>query len=59
LRQNNPHDPGISAAQAVLTEAKAAVERRDIEAIGRLTESVKRTVKMFRGLVRSTGQDGG
>ncbi len=47
-----------SAAQAVLSEARAAVAKRDPEEIARLTDSVRRTVKMFRGLVRSTGQDG-
>jgi molecular chaperone DnaK len=48
----------ISAAQTVLSEARAAVTKRDPEEITRLTDSVKRTVKMFRGLVRSTGPEG-
>jgi molecular chaperone DnaK len=47
----------LSAAQAVLTEARAAVVKRDAEEAARLIETVKRTVKMFRGVVRSTDQD--
>jgi molecular chaperone DnaK len=45
----------LSAARTVLDEARAAIARRDGEAIERVAETVKRTVKMFKGLA-SSGQ---
>jgi molecular chaperone DnaK len=47
----------LAAARAVLQDARTAVAKRDIEAIERVTEQVKRTVKMFKGLVQSTSAD--
>jgi molecular chaperone DnaK len=47
----------LAAARAVLQDARTAVAKRDIEAIERVTEQVKRTVKMFKGLVQSTSGD--
>jgi molecular chaperone DnaK len=43
----------LTAARTVLDEAKAAIARRDGEAIEKVAETVKRTVKMFRGLATS------
>jgi molecular chaperone DnaK len=43
----------LTAARTVLDEAKAAIARRDGEAIEKLAETVKRTVKMFKGLASS------
>jgi hypothetical protein len=45
----------IGAARAVLAEARVAVEKRSAADIARVSESVTRTVKMFRGLVKSVG----
>jgi molecular chaperone DnaK len=43
----------LTAARTVLDEAKAAIARRDGEAIEKVAETVKRTVKMFKGLATS------
>ncbi len=43
----------LTAARTVLDEAKAAIARRDGEAIEKVAETVKRTVKMFKGLASS------
>jgi molecular chaperone DnaK len=43
----------LAAARLVLGDARTAVSNRDIDAIGRLGESVERTLRMFRGLVAS------
>jgi molecular chaperone DnaK len=45
----------LTAARAVLDEAKAAIAMRDAAAIEKVNETVKRTVKMFKGLT-SSGQ---
>ena len=45
----------LAAAREVLGEARAAVSQRDADAVGRLGESVERTLRMFRGLVASVG----
>ncbi|HEY0715915.1 MAG TPA: molecular chaperone DnaK [Polyangia bacterium] len=43
----------LAAAKAVLGDARAAVTRRDAEAVVRMGEPVERTLRMFRGLVAS------
>jgi molecular chaperone DnaK len=43
----------LTAARAVLDEAKKAIAIRDAVAIERVAETAKRTVKMFKGLVQS------
>jgi molecular chaperone DnaK len=45
----------IKAAREVLTEARAAVDKRDMAEVARVREPVARTVRMFRGLVQSMG----
>jgi molecular chaperone DnaK len=45
----------ITAARAVLGEARVAVDKREAAEVSRLAEPVGRTVKMFRGLVQSAG----
>ena len=44
----------LTAARTVLDDARSAIARRDAVAVERLEESLKRTVKMFRGLAAST-----
>jgi len=41
----------LSSAKQVLEDARSAVERRDVEALGQVVEPLGRTVNMFRGLV--------
>jgi molecular chaperone DnaK len=48
----------ITAARAVIGEARAAVDKRDSAEVTRLAEPVARTVKMFRGLAQSAGSPG-
>jgi molecular chaperone DnaK len=43
----------LAAAREVLGEARAAVSKRDAEAVVRVGESVERTLRMFKGLVAS------
>jgi molecular chaperone DnaK len=45
----------ISQVRSILEEARTAVERRDSEEIARVAEPLTRTLKMFRGLVQTTG----
>ncbi len=45
----------LAAARGVLDEARAAVTKRDPDAVVRLGEPVERTLRMFRGLVASVG----
>jgi molecular chaperone DnaK len=48
----------LGAARSVLDEAKAAIAKRDGPGVERLAESVKRTLRMFRGLAESSGGGG-
>jgi molecular chaperone DnaK len=48
----------LAAAREVLGEARAAVSKRDAEAVERLGESVERTLRMFKGLVAAVGPGG-
>jgi molecular chaperone DnaK len=45
----------LTAARAVLDEAKTAIATRDAAGIEKVNETIKRTVKMFKGLT-SSGQ---
>jgi molecular chaperone DnaK len=49
----------VGAARQVLAEARAAVDKRSAAEVARVAESVARTVKMFRGLVKSMSGGGG
>jgi molecular chaperone DnaK len=43
----------LGAARQVMAEARAAVEKRNAAEVARMADPVGRTVKMFRGLVKS------
>ena len=47
----------LAAARAVLSDARAAVAKRDHAAVEQVSEQVKRTVKMFRGLVKGSERE--